>query len=97
MNRLNQKNNIMIQLTDTLQYDTTLSFTEQTEAVQAHINEQTARAESEKTPNSFCGRIESERWNCATYEIVRTYNYLATETAKNCFALANTEITVSSI
>lgn len=86
----------MINLTNTLQYDTTKSFEEQTEEVQAHINEQ-MKAESEKATNSYCSRTESEKWNCGTYEIVRTYNYLAAETAKNCFALKNTVITVNSL
>jgi hypothetical protein len=86
----------MIQLTAELQYDKTKPFTEQTDEVQAHINEQ-MKAESEKTPNTYCGRIESEKWNKVTYEIVRTYNYLANETAKNCFALKNTVITINTL
>lgn len=86
----------MIDLNDTLQYDESKSFDEQSEEVQAHINEQ-MKANSEKTTNSYCSRTESEKWNCGTYEIVRTYNYLAAETAKNCFALKNTVITVNSL
>ncbi len=85
----------MINLTDKLQYDTTKAFEDQSEEVQAHINEQ-MKANSEKTTNSYCSRTESEKWNCGTYEIVRTYNYLAAETAKNCFALKNTVITVKA-
>lgn len=86
----------MIQLTDTLNYDETLTFAEQTEEVQEHIRS-LMQAESEKQTNTFCGRIESEKWICGTYEIMRTYNYLAPEMANNCFALAKTVITVKEV
>jgi hypothetical protein len=86
----------MIQLNETLAYDESKTFDEQTEEVQAHINEQ-MKTKSERTTNTYCGRTESEKWNKTTYEVVRNYNYLAPESAKNCFALKNTVITVNSL
>lgn len=86
----------MIQLTTELQYDETKTFTEQTEEVQAYINKQ-MQAESERTTNTFCGRTEKETWNKTTYLIQRVYNYIAPETAKNCFALGSTLITVKEV
>lgn len=86
----------MIQLTEQLQYDETKTFTEQTEEVQAHINKQ-MQAESERTTNTFCGRTEAETWLFTNYKIERKYNYLAAETAKNCFALKYTFITINSL
>ena len=86
----------MINLTETLQYDTTLPFDQQSVEVQAYINEQ-MQAESEKTTNAFCGRTESETWQFEAYKIERKYNYLAPETASNCFALANTIIELKEV
>lgn len=86
----------MIQLTEQLQYDETKTFNEQTEEVQAYINQQ-MQAESERTTNAYCGRTEAETWQFTGYKIERKYNYLAPETAKNSFALGNTMITVKEV
>lgn len=86
----------MIRLTETLNYNTTLQFVEQAQDVQDFINAQ-MQAESERTTNSYCGRTESETWNKTTYEITRTYNYLAPETAANCFALGTIIINVNTL
>lgn len=83
----------MIQLTDTLNYDETLTFEEQTDEVQEHIRS-LMQAEGVKQTNAFCGRTEKETWNQGAFLIELKYNYLAPETAKNCFALKNTTITV---
>lgn len=86
----------MIQLTTTLQYDTTLPFEQQTPEVQDYINQQ-MQAESERTTNAFCGRTEAETWQFTGYKIERKYNYLAPETGKNCFALGSTLITAKEV
>lgn len=86
----------MIQLTTTLQYDTTLPFEQQPPEVQDYINQQ-MQAESERTTNTFCGRTEAETWQFDGYKIERKYNYLAPETAPNCFALASVDITVKTL
>jgi len=91
---LNFKN--MIQLTEQLQYDETKDFTEQTPEVQDYINQQ-MQAESERTTNAFCGRTEAETWQFTGYKIECKYNYLAPETAPNCFALASVVITVKTL
>lgn len=85
----------MIQLTDTLQYDTKKPFESQEQEVQDFINTQ-MQAPSERTTNTFCGRTEAETWQFDGYAIKRQYNYLAPETAPNCFALASTVITVKT-
>ncbi len=94
--RLNLINKKMIQLTDILYYDENLTFEEQTEDVKEHIRS-LMQAESEKQTNAFCGRTELESWNQGTFIVELKYNYLAPETAKNCFALANTKITVQEV
>lgn len=86
----------MIQLTEQLQYDETKTFNEQTEEVQAYINQQ-MQAESERTTNAYCGRTEAETWLFTSYKIECKYNYLAPETAKNSFALGSTMITVKEV
>ena len=83
----------MINLTDTLQYDTSLTLEEQVAEVQQYISEQ-MKSESAKQHNANCGRLELETWIFDTHKIERKYNYLASDTAKNCYALANTEVTV---
>jgi hypothetical protein len=85
----------MIQLTDTLQYDTQKPFEQQEQEVQDYINAQ-MQAPSERNTNAFCGRTEAETWQFNGYSIERKYNYLAPETAVNCFALANTVIIIKT-
>lgn len=86
----------MIQLTETLQYNTAIPFEQQTPEVQDYINAQ-MQTPSERTTNTYCGRTEAETWQFSGFKIEHKYNYLAPETAANCFALGSTVITVNTL
>jgi len=83
----------MIEIGDGIFWDDTLPFDEQSEECKELINEK-MKDTPVKDTDGICGRINIETWDNTTYDILRTYNYLANNTAHNCFALSSTIITV---
>jgi len=86
----------MILIDTDLYYDETLSFEEQSDDVKNFIYEEMKNTPVKET-DATCGRTESETWNKTTYEIVRTYSYIAPVTANNCYALGSTTININEL